>query len=77
MQVFRKLDEIPADFGPTVVTIGNFDGVHRAHQYVIGEMVRRARQIGRRPSRSPSIRILFASSAHAKRQRSSPPFPAS
>jgi riboflavin kinase / FMN adenylyltransferase len=46
MQVFRKFEEIPSDFGPTVVTIGNFDGVHRAHQYVIGEMVRRARTIG-------------------------------
>lgn len=48
MHVFRKPDEIPAEFGPTVVSVGNFDGVHRAHQYVIGEMVRRARTIGAR-----------------------------
>jgi riboflavin kinase / FMN adenylyltransferase len=45
---FRKLDEIPPDFGPTVVSVGNFDGVHRAHQYVIGEMVRRARALNAR-----------------------------
>jgi len=32
MQVFRSLSELPADFGATVVSVGNFDGVHRAHQ---------------------------------------------
>jgi riboflavin kinase / FMN adenylyltransferase len=48
MFTFRKLDEIPSDFGPTVVSVGNFDGVHRAHQYVIGEMVRRARALNAR-----------------------------
>ena len=28
MKVFRKLEEIPADFGPSLVSVGNFDGVH-------------------------------------------------
>jgi riboflavin kinase / FMN adenylyltransferase len=46
MQVFRTLDEIPADFGPTVVSVGNFDGVHRAHQEVVREMAERARPFG-------------------------------
>src|ERR1700722_473424 len=46
MQVFHKLEEIPADFGPTLVSIGNFDGVHRAHSCVLGEIVTRARQQG-------------------------------
>ncbi len=46
MQVFRKLEDLPADFGSTVLSVGNFDGVHRAHQHVLGRMVERARQIG-------------------------------
>lgn len=46
MQVFRHLEEVPDNFGPTVVSIGNFDGVHRAHQTVLREIVTRARQLG-------------------------------
>lgn len=45
MQIFRHLEEVPADFGPTVVSVGNFDGVHRAHQYVLREVVRQARAL--------------------------------
>jgi riboflavin kinase/FMN adenylyltransferase len=44
MQVFHKLDDVPAGFGPSLVSVGNFDGVHRAHANVLGEIVRRARQ---------------------------------
>jgi riboflavin kinase/FMN adenylyltransferase len=44
MQVFRKLDEVPAGFGPSVVSVGNFDGVHRAHIRVLDEIVARARK---------------------------------
>ena len=36
----------PLDFGPTLVSIGNFDGVHRAHSHVLREIVARARQQG-------------------------------
>jgi riboflavin kinase/FMN adenylyltransferase len=46
MQIFRQLAEIPPDFGPTIATIGNFDGVHRGHQWVIAEVVARARTLG-------------------------------
>ena len=35
MQTWRSLGEVPADLGRTVVTIGNFDGVHRGHRTVI------------------------------------------
>lgn len=44
MQIFHKLDEIPADFGPSLVSVGNFDGVHRAHVRVLNEIVARSRQ---------------------------------
>jgi riboflavin kinase / FMN adenylyltransferase len=43
MQIFRQLADIPADFGPSIATIGNFDGVHRGHQWVIAEVVAQAR----------------------------------
>src|ERR1700687_3097302 len=43
MQTFHKLDDIPRDFGPAIVSVGNFDGVHRAHRRVIDEIVRRAK----------------------------------
>jgi riboflavin kinase/FMN adenylyltransferase len=46
MQVFHKLEEVPAGYGPTLVSIGNFDGVHRAHSHVLQEIVTRARQQG-------------------------------
>jgi riboflavin kinase/FMN adenylyltransferase len=35
MRVFRNIGEIPPDFGSTVVSIGNFDGVHLGHQYIL------------------------------------------
>jgi riboflavin kinase/FMN adenylyltransferase len=43
MQIFRQLDDVLHDFGPSVVSVGNFDGVHRAHRHVIDEIVRRAK----------------------------------
>src|SRR5882757_6305895 len=44
MHVFHKLEDVPPGFGPTLVSIGNFDGVHRAHSYVLKEIVSRARR---------------------------------
>ncbi len=46
MQIFRHLDDVPTNFGPTVVSVGNFDGVHRAHQEVVRHMAERARLFG-------------------------------
>jgi len=43
MQIFHKLEDIPAGFGPSLISVGNFDGVHRAHAHVLGEIVRRAK----------------------------------
>ena len=52
MQIFHKIDEIPADFGQTIVSVGNFDGVHRAHTRVLSEIVVRARE---RSARSVAV----------------------
>jgi riboflavin kinase/FMN adenylyltransferase len=46
MRIFRSLEEIPTDFGPSIVTVGNFDGVHCGHQLVLKEVIRRARESG-------------------------------
>lgn len=46
--IFRGLEQVPAGYGPTVATIGNFDGVHRGHQSILAAVVAEARATGRR-----------------------------
>lgn len=48
MIVCRHLDEVPKDAGALVATIGNFDGVHRGHQWVIARVRARAAELGLR-----------------------------
>lgn len=48
MHRWSSLAEIPSDFGPSVVTLGNFDGVHRGHRAVLDRVVATARDTGRR-----------------------------
>ena len=46
MHVYRTLDELPGNLSNTVLSVGNFDGVHRAHQHVLAEIIRRAGELG-------------------------------
>lgn len=48
------LDDVPAGWGESVVTIGKFDGVHRGHQRIVG----RAAQIGAE-RKLPVVAITF------------------
>ncbi|MBO1029500.1 bifunctional riboflavin kinase/FAD synthetase [Micrococcus luteus] len=43
MRVWNSLDEVPTDLPRTVVTLGNFDGVHRGHREVLRRVVELAR----------------------------------
>jgi len=49
VELWRHVDEAPADWGPSVVSIGVFDGVHRGHRAVVGLAVEHARALGAMP----------------------------
>lgn len=46
MQIWRDVDDVPADLGRTVVSIGNFDGVHLGHAHVLREARTSAERLG-------------------------------
>lgn len=54
MRRWHGLDEVPADWGRSVVTIGVFDGVHRGHRRIVGQATRTATERGMR-----SVAITF------------------
>jgi riboflavin kinase/FMN adenylyltransferase len=45
VKVYNHIHELPRGL-KTVLSVGNFDGVHRAHQNVLRENLRRARELG-------------------------------
>lgn len=54
MERWNDLGDVPAGYGPSVVTLGNFDGVHAGHRAVLGQVVTRARAAG-----SQAVAITF------------------
>ena len=44
MQIIRNLSEIPPRFGPAIVSVGNFDGVHRGHRWILDRVMESARE---------------------------------
>jgi riboflavin kinase/FMN adenylyltransferase len=42
--VYRGMRSLPADFGPCIAAIGNFDGVHLGHQQILAAVVDEARR---------------------------------
>ena len=54
MQRWRGLDDVPSDWGRSVVTIGVFDGVHRGHAEIIIDAVQLAGAQG-----LPSVVLTF------------------
>ncbi|NWL12777.1 bifunctional riboflavin kinase/FAD synthetase [Paenarthrobacter nitroguajacolicus] len=54
VHIWNDPTEVPKDFGPTVVTIGNFDGVHRGHQHVLSQLTDTAKR-----HNIPSVAVTF------------------
>jgi riboflavin kinase / FMN adenylyltransferase len=52
MQVFRNPGEVSQSLGPTAVSIGNFDGVHRGHRFILDHLQESA---ARRSIRSVAV----------------------
>jgi riboflavin kinase/FMN adenylyltransferase len=46
VQIWRGVDDVPADLGRTVVSIGNFDGVHLGHAHVLRQARSTAARLG-------------------------------
>ena len=68
MRIYRSLDEVPADFGPSALTIGNFDGVHTGHRSIL----RRVKQIAADGGWKPAARMCDPHPARVVAPRRAP-----
>jgi riboflavin kinase / FMN adenylyltransferase len=51
---WQGLDDVPAGWGESVVTIGEFDGVHRGHQSIVARAAKLGRECG-----LPAVVVTF------------------
>lgn len=54
MYRWQGLDEVPAGWGTSVITIGQFDGVHRGHQRIVARAAELGQELG-----LPVVAITF------------------
>src|SRR5260221_10849400 len=69
MDIFRHYTGLPASARGGVVAIGNFDGIHLGHQFVIAKAGDLARQAG-----VPSGMLTFEPHPRSVFQPDAPPF---
>jgi riboflavin kinase / FMN adenylyltransferase len=59
MKIYRAIRELPKETPRTVAAIGNFDGVHRGHQEIIGRVQERAHALGSEMPGAHAIAVTF------------------
>ena len=69
MEILRNSGDIPAAVQGCVVVLGNFDGVHRGHQTVIGRGAERAESLG-----APLVVVTFEPHPRSYFRPHDPPF---
>jgi riboflavin kinase / FMN adenylyltransferase len=69
MRIFERYHDLPAAVRGSVLTIGNFDGVHRGHQALLGQVRALARALDR-----PTAALLFEPHPRALFQPDKPHF---
>jgi riboflavin kinase / FMN adenylyltransferase len=50
MKIYRSLADVPREFAPSALTIGNFDGVHYGHRQILRRVKAIAAERGLKPS---------------------------